>query len=614
MRTRLGAAVFAFVLIAAACGASQATPAPTATAPGQTAGPTSQPTTGEPSPTESTTLAPGQTAGPTTGPGPTSQPADKVPLQEPELESPEDIAQAMFNPDLAEQSVVSMLDELGIGIYQPDGTPIRAGTEASDADLYLYEPEVRGLIDMLNESDQFETWITFRDFHAALAGLGLQASAEELAAAYADAYGANPEAPMAQFVTATTYPDAESTMTRFSAWLLLLDGFVPPHASAGRAPIAAVGGFVAASPGPGGGSWGTASNNVVALPGLPLSADPLVIAHLMTVVAQTSVSVSASPGTVHEGHGGNGSPADVTATVRAAASVFVSPFSGQALIPINAGSASGIPVTWTTDAVANRHGSVDINQTAGATTDALGQAKLTYTPKKEDADGFGIEVTDVSLVQAVVSGQDLITRLYGRPDLGALVPGQVIGVGLLTIEWHDEAMEITLTNHYDVAIDVVIGDTHAVGDDSFSGTLAKQEDGTWRGTVSGTASGNQDSQAFGESCSSSWFATQQLEVIGEEGSNAFGGDFVFRFYPITDPVGSMGSGTCPPTRHKLNGVSYAPFNDFGISQPDAGGGIFVILPQKPGGVADYPVPALPPGSGITIKNTSWHVDIQFPVP
>lgn len=612
MRTGLAVVFVALALIVAGCGSAE--PAPSATPAGQTSGPTTQPTGGEPNPTDSTTPAPGQTTGPATGPGPTSAPAEQPPLQEPELETPEQIAEALFNPDLAEQSVVSMLALLGIGIYNPDGTPIRAGTEQSDADLYLFEPEVRGLIKMIGDSDDFETWITFRDFHAALTGLGLEASAEELAAAYADAYGANPEAPMAQFVTATTYPDPEATMTRFGAWLLLLDGFVPPHASAARTPIAAVAGFVAASPAPGGGSWGTASNNVQSLPGLPLSADPLVIAHLMAVVAQTSVSVSAQPATVHEGHGGNGSPADVTATVRAAASVFVSPFSGQAVIPINAGNPSGIPVTWNTDAVLNRHGSVDISQTVGATTDALGQVKLTFTPKKEKADGFGIEVTDVSLVQAVVSGRDLITRLYGQPDLGPLVPGQVLGVGLLTIEWHDEAMEITLTNHYDVAIEAVLGDTHAVGDDSFSGTLAKQDDGTWLGTVSGTASGTQDSQALGESCSSSWFATQQLEVIGEEASNAISGDFVFRFYAITDPVGSMGSSTCPPTRHKLNGVSYAPFNDYGISQPDAGGGIFVILPQKPGGVADYPVPSLPPGTGIIIKNTSWHVDIQFPVP
>jgi hypothetical protein len=117
------------------------------------------------------------------------------------------------------------------------------------------------------------------------------------------------------------------------------------------------------------------------------------------------------------------------------------------------------------------------------------------------------------------------------------VPAQVIGHGLLTIEWHDEAMDITLTNHYDVRIEAVIGDTHAVGTDTFSGRLAKQDDGTWRGTVSGTADGDQDSTAFGESCSTSWFATQQLEVIGEEAPDAVSGDFVFRFYPITEPVG-----------------------------------------------------------------------------
>ena len=39
---------------------------------------------------------------------------------------------------------------------------------------------------------------------------------------------------------------------------------------------------------------------------------------------------------------------------------------------------------------------------------------------------------------------------------------------------------------------------------------------------------------------------------------------------------------------------------------------FIILPQDPGGVADYPVPN--PGHGITITNTSWHFEIRFIAP
>jgi hypothetical protein len=511
----------------------------------------------------------------------------------------------MFQPELAEQSVVSILNVLGIGIYNPDGSVIRVGRETSDADLYLFEPEVRGLIDMLEETDQPETWFTFRDFHAALASLGLQASAEELAAAYADAYAANPEAPIAQFVMALTYPDPDAQMTRFSAWLLFLDGFVPPHPNL----LAAGPGFFAASPAPGGGGWGAAQNNVQALPGagLPEIADPHILHHLITFVSQSSITVTANPGTVHEGHGGEGAPTEIKATLHAWASPFTSPFTFHTLIPLQSGFPANVPVEWVTGATADKHGSFDFNPLPR--TDNFGESKRTYTPRKEPADGQGALVQAVALIQARVSGGDLVTWLYGRPDLAILAPGLVLGFVLLNIEYHEVAMDVTLTNHYDVTIEAIIGDTHATGTDTFSGRLAKQEDGTWQGTVSGTADGSQFSNAFGEYCSSTWFATQQVEVIGEPAPDSVTGDFVFRFYPVSEPVGSMGSGRCPPTRHKQNGVSYAPYNDYGISQPDAGQGVFIILPQDPGGVADYPVPN--PGHGITITNTSWHVEIQF---
>jgi hypothetical protein len=536
----------------------------------------------------------------------TPEPPSPRPLPQPELTSVEDIAQALFQPELAEQAVVSMLDELGIGIYKADGSAIRAGTETSDADLYLFEPEVRGLIGMLESSDQESDWISFRDFHAALAGLGFQSSAEELAQAYSDAYAAQPDAAIAQFVG---YVDVEASFTRFTAWLLFLDGFVPPS----RAPIAAVGGFVAASPAPGGGGWGVAQNNVQALQGVPLQVDPLVIAHLVGVVASSSVSITANPSKVHEGHGGLGSPADITATVTAAASAFVSPFSGQAVVPVT-NSPSSVPVTWNTDAVLAKHGSTNI---AGpAFTDAQGQAKFTYTPKKEKAEGQGVAVTTSSLVHAIVSGSDLITRLYGRPELGMLVPAQVTGHGLLNIEWHDEPpLLIDFTNTYNLELPFeVMGTAQTAGQDKISGQLIVDEDDPtrWEGTALADATGAFSGELAGHSCSFSWDAQQILHVTGLEDPGS--GEMLFVFQPISDPIGSLGDRTCGSSGRKPpspDGIYWIPFNDIAVTEPSIGLRFNVAIPRPGFFETIYPTPLR--GTGVT-GYADWLVRIEFATP
>lgn len=563
-----------------------------------TAGTSAQPTSGQPT----GTLPPGSTEPPPSLLPPPSQ----EPLQAPELESPDEIAQALFQPGLEEQAVVSLLNVLGIGIYNADGSAIRAGTETSDADLYLFEPEVRGLIEMLQSTDQESDWISFRDFHAALAGLGFQGGAEELAQAYSDAYAAQPDAAMAQFVG---YVDVEASFTRFTAWLLLLDGFVPPR----RSLIAAVGGFVAASPAPGGGGWGVAQNNVQALQGVPLQVDPLVIAHLIGVVASSSLTITTNPSKVHEGHGGNGSPAEVTATLRAVASSFVSPFSGLPVVPVT-NSPDGIAVAWNTDAVLAKHGSTNI---AGpAFTDALGQAKFTYTPRKEKAGGQGVVVTVSSLVQVIVSGSDLIARMYGRPELGMLVPAQVSGHGLLNIEWHDEPpLLIDFTNTYNLELpSEVMGTAQTAGQDTISGQLIVDEDDPtrWEGTALAYASGAFSGGLMGHTCSFSWDAQQILRVTGLEDPGS--GEMLFVFQPISDPIGSLGDRTCGSSGRKPpspDGIYWIPFNDLAVTEPSIGLRFNVAIPRPGFLETDYPVPLQ--GTGVT-GYADWHVRIEFVTP
>jgi hypothetical protein len=545
-------------------------------------------------------------AAPTIGPAiptdPLPEPTEPPPpLPVPAFDSASDIAGVMFERAQAEQVVVSMLDLLGIGLYQSDGSAIRPGSESSDSDYFVFEPEARGLVDLLKAYDDEDRWVAFSDFHAALADLGLQGSAEDLAAAYNDAYSANPDAPVTQFVFGLGGIDVDAPLHPLAPWLLFLDGFVPPDES--QATVGS-GAAIAASPGAGGGRPGVAYTGVQQLVTVPLEVDPLVIAHLMSVVGSASLTVATTPSRAHEGHGGTGVPVDISATVRAVATSFVSPFSFRPLIPLRPVAGAGLTVNWRPDQAFDRHGSVVVPP--NAVTDPVGRSTITFTPRQEAANGEGYLTQEFATVQASVSGEQLVTQLYGLPSLGALVGREISGVGFVEIEWHEpEAMRIHLVNDYDVTLDLILGETHGSGLDSFDGILALQEDGTWRGIVTGTATGSQQSQALGRPCSSSWSATQLVEVVGEEAPDALNGDFYFRFMPVTQPSGSLGSGRCPPTSHAFEGVDYAPYNDYSVSQAAENQGLVIILPQKPGGTRDYPISL--PG----VVDANWHVDIEF---
>jgi hypothetical protein len=112
-------------------------------------------------------------------------------------------------------------------------------------------------------------------------------------------------------------------------------------------------------------------------------------------------------------------------------------------------------------------------------------------------------------------------------------------------------------------------------------------------------------QALGQPCSASWSASQLVEVVGEAAPYALNGDFYFRFMPVTQPSGSMGSGKCPPSVGSYEGVDYAPYNDYSISAAAEKQGLVIILPQKPGGTRDYPIKL--PG----VVDATWHVTIEF---
>lgn len=587
--------IVVIALLVQACGGAEQSMQPTTTQ--GTSAPTTPrlTTTGEPS-SQPTNLQ--QPTGAPTEPTSSLLPLEPAAsLPEPELESIDQVVEVMYERAQAEQVVVSMLGQLEIGLYNEDGTPIRQGAEQSDDDLYLYEAEARGLITMVRRNSDPEGWTPFRDFHAALADLGFQGSAEELAQAYASAYDADFEAPMSKLIYSLAGIDVEAPLPPIAMWLLFVDGFVP--SGNGGAALAVTGPFAQT----GSARWGVAQPNVQQLSPLPLEVDPLVIAHLMAVVASASVNVTANPAKAHEGHGGPGSPVEITANVRATAGFFMSPFSLRPLIPSNPTGGANLSVTWTVAPSLQDHGSVPLTPSV---TDPLGQATLTYTPNPEDANGEGYLANAIGTVQASVDGGQLINQLYSVPTLGPLVGRQVFGLTLLEVEWHEpEAMRISLVNTYDVTLDFILAKGHASGTDRFDGILALQEDGTWRGVVNGSASGSHQTQAFGESCSTSWSASQLVEVVGAEAPFALDGDFYFEFHPVTAPSGSLGGGKCPPTVGSYEGVDYAPYNDASVTNAEQNQGLVILLPQRPGGTRDYPVRL----EGVVDAN--WHVEIEF---
>lgn len=169
----MGVAVLLVGLLSTACGSAQPTQAPASgQGPTTTARPDgSQAATGTTVPAD--TLSPAATDQPTTTiqPSASGEPGALVipdlnrppDLPAPELTSVDEVVQAMAEPGMEDQAVMSMLDLLGIGVYGDDGTVILAGSDQSDADFYLFEPQARGLINLLESQNQ-EPWINFTDF------------------------------------------------------------------------------------------------------------------------------------------------------------------------------------------------------------------------------------------------------------------------------------------------------------------------------------------------------------------------------------------------------------------------------------------------------------------
>lgn len=405
-----------------------------------------------PQPATTADVAPTQAKEPGSTSSATADPIEDRTLPEPTLTSIDDIILAMGDPTQAGNIVVSMLAQLGIGLYRADGTPIRKGTETSDADFYVFEPMAQGLVAMLRHRDDDGELTSFRDFHGGLVSLGYEGSAEELATAFADAYAAQPDAPIARLVDALGPVTIDGTYAEFELWLLTLDGFIQPNGGATAMAMADTGIPLTAA---GGVGWGVAHARI--RPSAETTARASIVAQLKAIISAWQIILVASPTDVHEGHdGSHGSPATIRASLLGPTSEIHSPFGGDVVIAVPLGP-SGAHVGWALDDTATSHGVIEdfVSEADGA-----GTASTNFIPHKEAANGRGTERSERGAVKAKFEYRDLAEHLYGSfatPYAEAL-HGWRENHALVVITFHEVPegeVRILWTNEYDEVPDTI---------------------------------------------------------------------------------------------------------------------------------------------------------------
>jgi hypothetical protein len=544
------------------------------------------------------------------------------------------IADALYAPEGVGQAVVSVLDKMGISIVGPDGTVLRAASGTPAASLTLTEDEVRGLIAMGTRDAATivpgmpgGSPYTFADLQAALAPVLRGVSVDNLAARYARAYEEHPDTLLgAIFGAQPIRPDL--ALTRVHLWLLFVDGFVHGTAGASRNPGAAV--VPARASGPG---WGTADPY---LPNL-VSPDPrlsdlgfaLMLAHLPMLGFGVPIDSQPLVASAHEGHGGPGQAVPMTARVGVPGAVgLVDPITGAPLFLPTGRAADGIAVRWSSDdtSVIGDHGALDRALDAPVETDALGTAGLQFLPKEEVANGQGDEVTAVATLRVTVGLRDLVAHFYQvTPAMSAFLFGDRTTPAVLQIGWHEPAgLRVELTNIHNVKVEPYVqaflpafdGKAQRTGVDSATGFLARQPDGTYRGTLRARvdvyavhmafASAKCDFDGGGQAAASSG---QWLQVVGRPITTSMwkGYDLdIWRrvlsgtpdseaiqlsFYPASPPR-AWSIWCLTPIQRDGGGApgasssTYAPFNDLAWTDPGVG---YQIFTPKQGSVSyvDY---------------------------
>lgn len=487
-------------------------------------------------------------------------------LPEPTMTEPFDIGQALFDPGRVADAVVSLVALMGVEVDDDAGGVLRAGTDAGAGRLVLTESEVRGLIDMTREdmaamSDSGAPPVPIRDIYLALApSLPSAYTLDDFAGAYGRAYSEHPDAFVSRVLLGMPI-DADTTLTRLQAWLLYIDGFLGSRTQAARAVS-----YTAAS----GASLGTATPYqppiTSQIAGVSNASWTYLLSRLPTLAYTIPFGMQGVTG-VHEGHGGQGQPATISANVTMPGPLL-DPMSGQVILEPHRGP-DGITMQWSSDSkdTLARHGTLDRALPSSVTTDGSGAVRITYTPRKEVANGQGQVVTDVASLYAEVDAAELVRNVYfvassqGLLDtVLALARGKVRSrPGTFTITWHEkDTFEFYIRNKLDVTVDVGAGSgpdlqrVRRVGQNEAKGILFNNGDGTYRGSMLGWVNTSMDGTSFVGECHDQTDALQWVYVVGHvidaevappfvivDGKRG-GQDLMLYFYPASPPVGTLG--------------------------------------------------------------------------
>ena len=375
-------------------------------------------------------------------PGTTSGSGASGSLPAPTLTDPVAIGAALWDPSQVGVGVSSLLAALGVAIDADDGSPLRPAAGSGLADLHLSESEVRGLIEMgtvdARAISEHLSPFTLGDLSSALATVVPGMTADQILAAYVDAYRAAPGDLVRESLAGHAFV-AEGAFTRVHLWLLLVDGVLGRDAVAtAHVQLASTTGYTGA-PGP------VAQIGLPpipsSIPGLDARDFVLVLAHLSLIGFQAPASLSIMPASAHEGHGGPGPTVAIEARYPIAAVPLLSVVDGRPLlVPIH-GGLDGVPITFesTDEGTLWAHGFVQGAFGVPVLTDVLGTSRLGYQLRSEPANGVGTVQSAVATIYAVVDLRAIVMYRYiVAPEILPFIWGTRRVPALVTLEWHEE--------------------------------------------------------------------------------------------------------------------------------------------------------------------------------
>ncbi|MGB2894724.1 MAG: hypothetical protein WBB65_00995 [Anaerolineales bacterium] len=384
-------------------------------------------------------------------------PAPGFPVQESsEAADAQQTAAWLDDPELAEQGVLSLLKNLGIGVYSQEAVQIFPGSERGPEDFFLFDFQVGLLMRGAGGKP-----IPFSDYHARLAMAGLELSEQQLLSFYRETYAARPDEWLVQLFDSMGLEfEGEVTLTPLQEWLLFVDTFVPPNghettAAAPKARMATLRFVPSKEEGPcdavrgsnadsaWGLAWSAGGAASDALEGAvygPASLlDPKDIAHAIMMSMGVETKLTASASSAHEGHDGSGVPITFTVSVEFTGDLPQEIVSCAAVMGFEVppkGPMEGVRVEWSLDDVIAQHG----RTTRGGGvmfTDSSGKSEVVWTPRAEPSGGEGEEYVLPGTAEVVIRIQhgDVFNLFAGAQEfLAPRTETAEIKVG-----WHESS-------------------------------------------------------------------------------------------------------------------------------------------------------------------------------